>query len=83
MKTNYFNIRQISLYTFLGILGMAVTSCSSYQNTSSYIMTVFMDLYRTTTMQPIYTYNDGNVQHYNKGDNTGQNMNYKAYFSRP
>ncbi len=82
MKTNYFNIRQISLFAILGILGLAVSSCSSYQNTSSYDNDgIYGSVPHDANGNPVYTYNDGNVQHYNNGNNSGQNMNYKAYFS--
>ena len=81
MKTNYFNLRQISLYSILGFFGLAVTSCSSYQNTSSYDSDgVYGSVPRDSNNEPVYTYNDGNVTEYNDGTNSGQNMNYKAYF---
>lgn len=81
MKTNYFNIRQISLYSILGFLGLAVTSCSSYQNTSSYDSDgIYGSVPRDSNNEPVYTYNDGTVTQYNDGNNSGQNMNYKAYF---
>ncbi|MNK17055.1 hypothetical protein D3C87_352380 [compost metagenome] len=82
MKTNYFNIRQISLYTVLGFLGLAVSSCSSYQNTSSYDSDgIYGSVPRNANNEPVYKYNDGNVTQYNDGNNSGQNMNYKSYFS--
>ena len=82
MKTNNYNLRQISLYSLLGILGLAVTSCSSYQNTSSYDNDgIYGSVPHDENDEPIYTYNNGNVTEYRDGDVSGQNMNYKAYFS--
>lgn len=82
MKTNYFNLRQISLYSVLGIFGLGAASCSSYQNTSSYNNDgIYGSVPRDSNNEPVYTYNDGNVQQYTDGNNSGQNMNYKEYFS--
>ncbi|RZJ61791.1 MAG: hypothetical protein EOO45_23010, partial [Flavobacterium sp.] len=78
MKTNYSPLRKISLYSILGILGVAVSSCGSYQNTSSYENDPIYG--SSANGNRGYQYNDGQVTQYRDGDVSGQNMNYKAYF---
>ncbi|WP_146185983.1 hypothetical protein [Flavobacterium album] len=83
MKTDYTKLRSLSLYSILGVLGMAVTSCSSYNTASSTDNDgIYGNVPRNEKNEPVYTYNDGNVSQYKDGAVTGQNSNgYSTYFN--
>jgi hypothetical protein len=77
MKTEYFNLRRISLFSLVGFLGWAATSCSSYQNTSSTDSDgVYGSVPRDGNNQPAYRYNDRDVN-----QNNDQSTGYANYFN--
>ena len=80
MKTNYY-LRQLSFYSVIGLLGIAATSCSSYQSASTYDNDgIYGSVPRDSNDNAVYTYNDGDVTEYRDGEVSGQNMNYQEYF---
>ena len=66
MKTNYFSTKSLSVFFLIGLVGLLVTSCGSYQNSSYY------------DRDGIYT--SSNRSNENQVASTASSQEYKNYF---
>lgn len=66
MKTNYFSKKSLSVFSIIGLVGLLVTSCGSYQNSSYY------------DRDGIYTSANRNSD--NRAASSASNQTYKDYF---
>ena len=65
MKTNYFSTKSLSVFSLIGLVGLLVTSCGSYQNSSYY------------DRDGIYNSNRNNN---NQVANSASSQEYRNYF---